>query len=61
MAFTHPSQLPPEWLDSFKERAAIVHEGNKIPETPEGVIEANRLAFRFVLEEMEREMAAFHG
>ncbi len=55
MTPTHPRELSPEWRERFAERAAIVHEGNRIPETPEGVIAANRLAFGFILAEMERE------
>ncbi len=50
-----PEDLTPEWRERFDERAAIVHEGNRFPETPEGVIAANRLAFRLILEEMERD------
>ncbi len=55
MTPTHPRDLPSEWKERFNERAAIVHEGEKFPETPEGVIMANRLAFSMILAEIERD------
>ncbi len=55
MDFTHPRDLSPEWFDKWSERAAIVNEGCKLGDNPEGVAKADRIAFRQILAEMERE------
>lgn len=55
MTYQHPRDLPPDWFDRWEERAAIVQEGCRIPADRFGVIEANRLAFKMILEEMEGE------
>lgn len=49
----HPRDLPPEWFERWEERAAIQHEGCRLPATIEGTREANRMAFADILRLME--------